>query len=351
MTTRLLLATPSKHIYRCYYQQTSKYYTTTLLKQQSLLLSSQQQPSVRARRHHGTHSHNHIHADIATTFEYSGKKGVRITMIGLASNVGLTVTKGLAGWFMNSAALLADAAHSASGKFETVGSLAISSLLIAGAIGIGVHSFDLLQITLNNASSIHVTQAVQETAPVVLDAQQQVVEKPATGAAAFAAIPSILHDHASHSSELNPNAAWIALSSVLVKEWLYRATLKIGRSERSEVLVANAWHHRSDALSSGVAMIAIGGSYAGISVLDPLGGLLVAGMIMKSSATEPNLLDFHSIRGRKLGPFYHVDMALKVNPLLNVQDARRLEQRVRSAVQRDCEQVQQMIVRLETPSL
>ncbi|KAI9254444.1 cation efflux protein [Phascolomyces articulosus] len=339
-------------------------------------------------------------------------------MIGLASNVGLTLTKGAAGWFMNSAALLADAAHSLGdllsdfvtlytfkmsrkmpdhkypygyGKFETMGSLAISSLLIAGAIGIGAHSFELLQATLNNASTIHVTQAIQETAPMMMTeaAQHQAVEKAATTTpASFAAIPSMLHDHGSHSHSLtssdgtlNPNAAWFALASVLVKEWLYRATLKVGRSERSEVLIANAWHHRSDALSSGVAMVAIGGSYAGITVLDPLGGLVVAGMILKSTFgiaksslreltdrgmesseadkirrimaqmknIEPNLIDFHSIRGRKLGPFYHVDMALKVNPELSVQEARRLEHRVRSAIQRDCEQVQQILVRLETP--
>ena len=50
-----------------------------------------------------------------------------------------------------------------------------------------------------------------------------------------------------------------------------------------------------------------------------------------------------------MGPFYHVDMALKVNPELSVQDARRLEHRVRSAVQHECEQVQQILVRLETP--
>ncbi|KAG2220587.1 hypothetical protein INT45_002609 [Circinella minor] len=335
-------------------------------------------------------------------------------MIGLASNVGLTVAKGTAGWFMNSAALLADAAHSFGdllsdfvtlytfkmsrkkpdmiypygyGKFETVGSLAISSLLIAGAIGIGVHSFELLQATLNNASTIHVTQAVQETVPIVMEAQHQTVEKATTTPASFAAIPSMLHDHGPSSltsadGTLNPNAAWIALSSVLVKEWLYRATLKLGRSERSEVLVANAWHHRSDALSSGVAMVAIAGSYAGISVLDPLGGLVVSGMLLKSTfgitksslkeltdrgmdvtevdkirrimaqmkVLEPNLIDYHSIRGRKLGPFYHVDMALKVNPELSVQEARRLEHRVRSAIQHDCEQIQQILVRLETPS-
>ena len=52
-------------------------------------------------------------------------------------------------------------------------------------------------------------------------------------------------------------------------------------------------HHRSDALSSGVAMVAIAGSYAGISVLDPLGGLVVSGMLLKSTfgITKSSLRD------------------------------------------------------------
>lgn len=49
------------------------------------------------------------------------------------------------------------------------------------------------------------------------------------------------------------------------------------------MLIANAWHHRSDAYSSAVALVAIVGSYAGMPVLDPLGGIVVSGMLVKSS--------------------------------------------------------------------
>jgi divalent metal cation (Fe/Co/Zn/Cd) transporter len=86
------------------------------------------------------------------------------------------------------------------------------------------------------------------------------------------------------SSLLDPNAMWFALISILVKEWLYRATLKIAKEENSSVLEANAIHHRSDSLSSGVTFLAIGGSYLGFPVLDPLGGLLVAALIGKQGA-------------------------------------------------------------------
>jgi divalent metal cation (Fe/Co/Zn/Cd) transporter len=72
-----------------------------------------------------------------------------------------------------------------------MGSLSVSALLIAGGLGIGIHSFDLLLATLNQLSS------------------------------ATDALTAIKGSH-NNNAVLDPNAAWFALSSVLVKEWLYR---------------------------------------------------------------------------------------------------------------------------------
>ncbi|GAA5810020.1 hypothetical protein MFLAVUS_003435 [Mucor flavus] len=297
--------------------------------------------------------------DFATLLQHSSKKGMRVTWIGFVSNVGLTISKGTAGVLMNSASLLADATHSFSdllsdfvtlytfkmsrkvpdsiypygyGKYETIGSLSVSALLMAGGAGIGFHSFDLL---LNTMDGTH------------------------------------------NTSELDPNAAWFALGSVLVKEWLYRITLKVGRSERSDVLIANAWHHRSDAYSSFVALIAIGGTYAGIPIFDPLGGMLVSCMILKSgseimwsssrelldksiseseldeiknivaSVKDKNILDFYSIRGRKFGPFHHLDLTLQLNPNLPIYQAHAIEQSVRLAIKQKCSHVQEVIIHID----
>lgn len=83
---------------------------------------------------------------------------------------------------------------------------------------------------------------------------------------------------------LDPNAAWIALLSVVIKEWMYRATLKVAKAEGSNVLEANALHHRSDVFSGCLAGVAILGSSMGFPMLDPVGGLLVAGMIIKQGS-------------------------------------------------------------------
>ncbi|KAM0786316.1 hypothetical protein ACM66B_001792 [Microbotryomycetes sp. NB124-2] len=223
--------------------------------------------------------------------------GSRITIIGLLSNVALTVTKGVAGVVLGSAALIADAAHSGSdlladvvtlttynmsrrpvslthpygyGKYESLGSAVVSFLLLGTALGIGLHSYHLLLTTLSTMPGMN---------PEFL--------------ASLDLFPHSFghHDHggaeaASDSAAeiVDPRAMWFAAGSIVVKEWLYRATLKVAKQQHSNVLLANAFHHRSDAFGSLVAVGAIGGAWLGFPVLDPLGGLLVGGMILKQGA-------------------------------------------------------------------
>ncbi|KAI6121539.1 hypothetical protein F5141DRAFT_1211205 [Pisolithus sp. B1] len=133
-----------------------------------------------------THSHNgngHGHDDTAgllQALQGAGDRGSRITLIGLYANVVLTGAKGIAAWHMNSASLLADAAHSMSdllgdfvtlfcwklsrkppssrypygfAKFETLGTTTVSLMLIAGALGIAFHSYHLLAQALATSVS------------------------------------------------------------------------------------------------------------------------------------------------------------------------------------------------------
>lgn len=142
------------------------------------------------------------------------------------------------------------------------------SLLIVGSIGIGLHSYHLLTML-----------PFSEVNPL----------------AHLPHLPSFLPDaaHAGHShgapvvdattGALDPNAAWTAAGSVVIKEVLYRMTKKIGEETRSSVLEANALHHRSDALTSFVALLSILGSAAGAPILDPLGGLFVSAVLLVQS--------------------------------------------------------------------
>ncbi|MFC1787237.1 cation diffusion facilitator family transporter [Halobacteriota archaeon] len=76
-------------------------------------------------------------------------------------------------------------------------------------------------------------------------------------------------------------ALYAAIFSIVVKEWMYRYTLKGARRIESSAMLADAWHHRTDALSSIGALIGIGGARLGILILDPLASLVICVFIAK----------------------------------------------------------------------
>ncbi|SJX60183.1 related to MMT1-Mitochondrial iron transport protein [Sporisorium reilianum f. sp. reilianum] len=359
--------------------------------------------------HHGHghgHGHHHDHGSaeeadaLLAALKGKGDRGSNITLAGLVSNVGLCGAKGVAGVYLNSAALLADAAHSLSdmfadlvtlfcwkmsqkppsashplgyGKYETMGSLGVSLVLVAGAVGIGFHSYGLL---------LEALQPTLQHAPAALQAFGHF-----TGSLANAG--GLLHDHHDHGVAsgdagagglLDPNAMWFALLSIVVKEWLYHATLKIAREENSSVLEANALHHRSDSLSSAVTFLAIGGSYLGFPVLDPLGGLLVAGLIGKQGADLliaalaelsdrgvdpetlqrfdaaivdvqkrlPMLLGWKDLRAVKSGVSVFADVTLQLPNDATLLQAGEVEMAVRDAIKSSIKGVKEVRVRLVT---
>jgi cation diffusion facilitator family transporter len=76
---------------------------------------------------------------------------------------------------------------------------------------------------------------------------------------------------------------YAAIVSIVIKETLFRYTLRVGRASNSPSVIANAWDHRSDAYSSVAALIGIVGARMGYAYLDPLAGLFVSYMIIRIS--------------------------------------------------------------------
>jgi divalent metal cation (Fe/Co/Zn/Cd) transporter len=155
-------------------------------------------------------------------------------------------------------------------KFETVGTGLVSFLLIAGALGIGSHSLSLLLAVLSEAALSMPASPLQT---VLLSISAAAHNVPGLG---LIAAHSHAHVHAhghGHGHVLDLNAAWFAAASIVSKEWLFRITRKVADEENSPVLLANAYHHRSDAYSSVVALVAILGSgWFPALPLDPIGG-------------------------------------------------------------------------------
>ena len=269
----------------------------------------------------------------------------RVTLAGSAVNVVLLVFKFVAGFFGGSAAMIADAVHSLSdfitdvivllfvrlsskpedsdhdyghGKYETLATSLIGLALLCVGVMImynGVHS--IVSAVMGN--------------PL-----------PQPGMIALAA----------------------ALVSIALKEWAYRFTAKVGRECESQAVVANAWHHRSDALSSIGTAVGIGGAIllgAKWAVLDPIAAVVVSVFIIRTAwqltkksagelleqslpaemereivdivACEPMTSEVHHLRTRRIGSHIAIEMHLRMPGDISLyeshQHATNIEQELR----------------------
>jgi len=353
---------------------------------------------------HGHDGHDHHGGGLIETLQSGGDRGSRVTLVGLGANVLLTSAKGAAGWYMNSAALLADAGHSLSdllgdfvvlfswrlsrrppsrrypfglAKFETVGTGLVSILLLAGALGIGSHSLSLLLSVLSE-TALSMPASPLQTALLSITAAAHNV--PGLGL-----IAAHTHSHA-HGHVLDLNAAWFAAASIVSKEWLFRITRKVADQENSPVLLANAYHHRSDAYSSVVAFVAILGSgWFPALPLDPIGGFLVSIVIFQqglsifrgafyemtdASAPEPVLrsfsssldklredphikssfLHFHGLRARRAGSQLFVNLHVGVPGTLMAFELSQLEEQIVAALKDERKDVKEVQIQFEVVS-
>ena len=142
-------------------------------------------------------------------------------------------------------------------------------------------------------------------------------------------------------------ALWVAAGALAAKELLFRYMLKVAKRVKSSMLVANAWHARSDAASSLVVSIGIIGNLAGYPILDPIAALIVGFMVAKMGwefgwdamhdlmdrgldeaeveaicrtlLETPGVAGVHDIRTRKMGDMVIVDAHIEVDALLTVE--------------------------------
>lgn len=145
----------------------------------------------------------------------------------------------------------------------------------------------------------------------------------------------------------HPAALGIALVTLAAKEALFRYLLRVGERVKSSLLVANAWHSRSDAASSLVVALGIGGSVMGFPLLDPIAAVIVGLMIVRMGwqfgrqsldtlmdraadaeevsairqtlAGTPGARGVHDVRTRKMGDLILVDAHLEVDAHISVE--------------------------------
>lgn len=171
------------------------------------------------------------------------------------------------------------------------------------------------------------------------------------------------------------SALYIALLSVLSKEVLYQYTLHYAKALDSNLLKANAWHHRSDAISSIVVLIGIGGSIYAINYLDIVAAVIVAMMIAKigwdfvwqgvnelvdkgldndevaqirkTIESIPGVRHMHLLRTRQMGNTALVDVHVQVAPHISVSEGHRISDEVSRRLIDNIDVVSQVLVHID----
>lgn len=277
-------------------------------------------------------------ADIRT------KQIYRVTLLGMFVNMVLFAFKLVAGIIGRSGAMIADAVHSASdfatdivvlafvrisakprdddhdwghGKYETLASLIIGVALFA----VGV------EILVDSAEKITAVAA------------GEVLPRPGVIAMVAAAV------------------------SIVVKEALYQYTVRVGRKVDSPSVIANAWHHRSDALSSIGALLGIGCAYflgEKWRIADPIAAIVVAALIIKVAydlcrtalaellekslsrevedeilaiiSATPNVYKPHNLRTRRIGSNIAIEVHIRVDGSMTVHDSHEISREIERAL-------------------
>lgn len=280
--------------------------------------------------------------------------GMRITLVGAGWNILLALAKLWVGTLSRSQALIADGIHSLSdllsdvvvlvglrwgrkgedqdhpwghGRIESVASMMIGVLLLGVALGIAYDA----------ATSIY---EHNESSP---------------------GLPAVL----------------VAILSILIKESLYQYTIRIGRRLKSLALIGNAWHHRTDALSSVAVLIGVGGAWINPEwrIADSLAAIVVSGFVAKvggvlvwealkqvvDTAPDANVLNqltehagtvdgvrqIHDMRARYSGSQIFVEVHIVVDPTLTVREGHEIARKVKRRLLQSSAGVTRVIVHVD----
>jgi len=271
------------------------------------------------------HSHEHIDEhDLSSPDNAEAAK--RTTLVSVVVNIVLSALQIVTGWLSGSQALIADGIHSLSDLVSDV------VVLFAGhhskAEPDADHHYG--HYRYENAASLVLGVLLLAVGVGML----------------WSAINKMIHPTA--LVQVSSIALWVALIALVAKEVLFRYMLAVAQRIRSSMLIANAWHARSDAASSLVVALGIGGSLLGYPLLDPIAALVVGLMVAKMGFSfawnslhdlmdraadieeiekiratilaTPGVQGLHDLRTRKTGDLIIVDVHLEIRGDITVAE-------------------------------
>ena len=265
----------------------------------------------------------------------------KLAVVGVSGNVALSAFKLFAGIFGNSAAMVSDAVHSLSDVFATA--IAFLGVRISQREADESHPYGHERFECLASMALCLILA-------------------ATGAGiGFASIQSIATGAYQHATA----PSWLALSaavvSIVAKEGMFWYTRYWARAMNSDAFMADAWHHRSDALSSVGALAGIGGAMLGWGVCDPLASIVICLIIFNVAfevlrdavdkvtdtpcaptfelevrdciLAQDGVMRIDALRTRKFGNKVYVDAEIAVDGQLRLVDAHAIAERAHNAVE------------------
>ncbi len=278
--------------------------------------------------------------------------GRRTTWISLLGNIFLSIFKLATGFLGSSAAMIADGVHSLSDVISTV--VIMVSLKVSSKPADEEHPYGH-----GKAEAIGA----------------KLVALMLMGAGIFLGWEGIGKIVAGEISVPGKIALWGVITSLVIKEALFRYVYKVGKKISSKALITDAWHHRSDAFSSLAALIGIGGALLGWTFMDPLAAVVVAIFILRvgweliSRAVDelmdsvPDLdlqdrladrvreregvLGVEDLRLRTNGPYFFVDLRLIVNKGLSAYDAHEISARVKQIILEEDDRIQDVLIHVD----
>jgi cation diffusion facilitator family transporter len=276
--------------------------------------------------------------------------GWTATMVGIVGNLVLAVLKGVIGVLTGSVALVADAFHSLADTF--------SSIIVLIGLRYSSRPAD---------HNHHYGHAKAESIVAKIVAVMLLIGGVGIAWSAVGVIRA--NDGIRIPASM---ALWAAGLSILAKEAMYQYAIRVARRIQSAAVKADAWHHRTDAFSSIAALAGIGGAMLGFPILDPIAGIVVAGMIVWaavgiywSAALElmdpapcPELMEklrgdalsirgilaVHEIKGRLNGPKIFIDLKIGVQGELTVLEGHRLASQAKHKILGDHPEVEDVLV-------
>lgn len=280
------------------------------------------------------------------------KQAMRVSMVSIVGNFILTALKLLAGIVAHSGAMISDAIHSASDVFSTF--VVIVGIRISGKESDKDHPYG--HERLECVAAIVLATILAATG---LGIGYSAAVKIAGGNYANLEIPGML-------------ALLAAVLSIAVKEAMYQYTRVYAKKYDSSALMADAWHHRSDALSSVGALIGIAGARMGFPVLDPIASFVICIFIEKAAydifmdavnkmvdracdeETEDKLrkcamgqsgvLGIDLLHTRVFGNKIYVDIEISADAEQSLRDAHGIAERVHDSIEKEFPKVKHIMV-------